>query len=77
MSACAMSAYAISTRSRDMGLTGGFVLLGVGLALILLGRPRNGEDIRPFLRSSPAQVLYPALCLVFLSVGAAVVLTHL
>jgi hypothetical protein len=60
-----------------MGLTGGFILLGIGLALILVALPRSGEDFRPFLRSSLMQVLYPALCLVLLSMGAAVVLTSL
>jgi hypothetical protein len=60
-----------------MGLTGGFILVGIGLALVLIGLPRRGEDRRPFLRSPLAQVLYPAVCLVFLSMGAAVVFTQL
>jgi hypothetical protein len=60
-----------------MGLTAGLVLLALGILLVALGRPRRGEDLRPFLRSPLAQVLYPSLCLVLLSLGAAFTLTNL
>jgi len=52
-----------------MNLTTGIVLVCISLAMLLLGRPRKGEDMRPFLRSHLAFVLYPALMLVFLAFG--------
>ena len=60
-----------------MGVTGGLVLLGTGVALVLLGLPRRREELRPFLRSTLAFALYPAVCLVFLAMGVAVVITNL
>jgi hypothetical protein len=60
-----------------MGLIGGIVLLAVGIGLVILALPRRGEDIRPFLKFPLAQVLYPSICLVLLSMGAAVILTNL
>ncbi len=53
-----------------MNVTIGIVMLCIGLAMILLGRPRKGEDMRPFLRSPLASAVYPALILVFLAIGA-------
>jgi hypothetical protein len=44
-------------------------MLCIGLAMILLGRPRKGEDMRPFLRSSLASAVYLAIILVFLAIG--------
>jgi hypothetical protein len=41
-----------------MGLTAGLVLIALGIVMVILGRPRQGEDIRPFLRSPLPQVLY-------------------
>lgn len=52
-----------------MNLTIGIVMLAIGLGMILLGRPRKGEDKRPFLHSHLAYAVYPALILVFLSMG--------
>ncbi len=60
-----------------MGLTAGLMLIALGALMVALGRPRRGEDLRPFLRSSFAQVFYPSLCLVLLSMGAAFTLTSL
>lgn len=39
-----------------MALTAGLVLAGLGVLSVLLGRLRAGEDLRPFLRTSFAQV---------------------
>jgi hypothetical protein len=47
-----------------MGLTAGLMLIALGIVMVILGRPRYGEDIRPFLRSPLLQVLYPSFCLV-------------
>ena len=52
-----------------MNVTIGIVMLCIGLAMILLGRPRKGEDMRPFLRSSLASAGHPAMILVFLAIG--------
>jgi hypothetical protein len=60
-----------------MGLIGGLVLIALGVALVLLGIPRRGEDLRPFLRPSLAFAVYPAVCLLFLAMGMAVVVTNL
>ncbi|RDI53618.1 hypothetical protein [Microvirga subterranea] len=60
-----------------MGLTIGIVMLCIGLAMILFGRPRKGEDVRPFMKSSLVFVLYPGLTLVFLAIGAMTVVTNL
>jgi hypothetical protein len=60
-----------------MGLISGLVLIGAGILLVLLGLPRRGEDLRPFLRTPFAQVIYPSICLLLLSMGAALTLTSL
>lgn len=60
-----------------MAMTGGFVLLGLGLGLVLFAIPRGGEDVRPFLRGGFVQVAYPSLCLVCLALGAAFIITSL
>ena len=52
-----------------MNVTIGIVILCIGLGVILLGRPSKGEDMRPFLRSSLASAVYPAIILVFLAIG--------
>jgi hypothetical protein len=60
-----------------MGLIGGIALLVFGVGLVIVALPRGGEDVRPFLKSPLAQVVYPSVCLVLLSMGTAVVLTNL
>jgi hypothetical protein len=45
-------------------------MLRIGLEMILLGHPHKSEDMRPFLRSSLASAVYPAMILVFLAIGA-------
>ena len=52
-----------------MGLTFGWVSLGLGIALVLVGMPRKDEECRPFLRGSLMPIVYPSLCLVLISVG--------
>ncbi len=52
-----------------MNLTIGIVLLTIGIGMIVLGLPRKGEDIRPFMTSRLVSAVYPALILVFLAMG--------
>jgi len=52
-----------------MNITIGIAMLVIGIGMILLGMPRKGEDRRPFLHSHLAYAVYPALILVFLSMG--------
>jgi hypothetical protein len=47
----------------------GFAMLGVAAALLLLGRPRKGEDVRLFMKSSLVFAVYPAAILVFIAMG--------
>ncbi len=35
-----------------MGLTGGAVLIALGVAMVLLSMPRRGEEVRPFMRGA-------------------------
>ena len=59
---------------KDMSLWTGIVMLVIGLLLIFFGRPdRNGVH-RRFLRFNAAMVLYPPLVLIFIALGAAVVI---
>ena len=44
-------------------------MLGIAAALLLLGRPRKGEDVRPFMRSPLVFAVYPAMILVFIAMG--------
>jgi len=60
-----------------MGLTIGIVMLCISLGMILFGRPRKGEDVRPFMTSSLAFALYPGITLVFLAIGVLAVVTNL
>ena len=60
-----------------MDLTIGIVMLVIGLGMILLGRPRKGEDLRPFLGSTSMFVLYPAITLVFLAMGLLTIVMNL
>ena len=54
-----------------MGLTTGLILVGAGFGLVLIGVPRRGEDMRPFLAGPFMQVGYPSLCLTLIAIGAA------
>jgi hypothetical protein len=60
-----------------MNLTIGIVMLAIGIGMILLGRPRKGEDLRPFLESTSMFVLYPAITLVFLAMGVLTIVMNL
>jgi hypothetical protein len=60
-----------------MNVTIGIVMLAIGLAMILLGRPRKGEGKRPFLNSHLAYAVYPALILVFLAMGILTIVMNL
>lgn len=54
-------------------LTLGGVLLCIGLATILLGRPSEGEDIRTFMRSSLLFADYSAMILAFIAFGVRII----
>jgi hypothetical protein len=56
-------------KGRRMGLTFGWVSLGLGIALVLVGMPRRDEECRPFLRGSLMPIVYPSLCLLLISAG--------
>jgi flagellar motor component MotA len=60
-----------------MNLTIGIVMLVIGLGMIFLGRPRKGEDLRPFLEPTSMFVLYPAFTLVFLAMGLLTIVMNL
>ncbi|MGO4573301.1 hypothetical protein [Microvirga sp. 2TAF3] len=53
-----------------MSVTPGLAMLGIAAAMLLLGRPRNGEDARPFLKPKLAFAVYPAMILVFIAMGS-------
>jgi hypothetical protein len=52
-------------------------MLGIAAALLLLGRPRKGEDIRPFMTSSLVYAVYPAMILVFIAMGMLTIVMNL
>ena len=60
-----------------MGLTGGAILIALGVALVLLSMPRRGEDVRPFVRGAFAFSLIPAVCLALITFGVALIITNL
>jgi hypothetical protein len=55
----------------------GIVMLCIAAAMILLGRPRKGEDARPFMRSPLMFATYPAVVLVFIAMGLLAVVMNL
>ncbi len=57
-----------------MNLTIGIVMLAIGLGLIVFGR-RNGS--RPFMQSHLIFATYPAMTLVFLSMGILAIVMNL
>jgi hypothetical protein len=54
-------------------LTIGLVLFVVGVLLIIIGMPKHGESPR-FLRFEASLVIYPAVIMVFLVMGVAMML---
>jgi hypothetical protein len=60
-----------------MNVTIGIVMLCIGVGMILLGRPRKGEDLRPFMHSTIVFAVYPAVVLVFLAIGLLTIVTNL
>ena len=60
-----------------VGVTLGLAMLGIAAALLLLGRPRKGEDMRPFMTSSMIYAVYPAMILVFISMGMLTIVMNL
>ncbi|MBM6592389.1 hypothetical protein [Microvirga pudoricolor] len=59
----------------QMGI--GIGLLVVGLGLLIIALPKNGEDYRPFMGGTLMRQLYPALLLTFFAAGAALTLSNL
>jgi hypothetical protein len=51
----------------------GLVLFVVGVLLVIIGIPRHGESPR-FLRFEASLVLYPAVIMVFLAMGVAMMI---
>ena len=60
-----------------VGVILGLAMLGIAAALLLLGRPRKGEDMRPFMTSSLVYAFYPAMTLVFIAMGMLTVVMNL
>jgi hypothetical protein len=60
-----------------VGVILGFAMLGIAAALLLLGRPRKGEDMRPFLTSSLVYAVYPAMILVFIAMEMLTIVMNL
>jgi hypothetical protein len=60
-----------------MGVMLGLAMLGIAAALLLLGRPREGEDMRPFMKSSLVYAVYPAMTLVFIAMGMLTIVMNL
>lgn len=60
-----------------MGVMFGLAMLGIAAALLLLGRPRKGEDMRPFMTSSLVYAVYPAMILVFIAMGMLTIVMNL
>lgn len=60
-----------------MNLTIGIVMLAIGLGMIVLGRPRKGESMRPFMHSRFVFAVYPAMTLVFLALGSLAIVMNL
>jgi hypothetical protein len=58
-----------------MGLTGGTVLIALGVAMILLSMPRRGEAERPFMRNAFAVAFIPTVSLALMTFGVAMVIT--
>jgi hypothetical protein len=57
-----------------MGLTASLILVAAGFGLVLIGVPRRGEDLHPFLMGPATRVAYPSLCLTLIALGAAYML---
>jgi hypothetical protein len=55
----------------------GLAMLGIAAALLPLGRPRKGEDMRPFMTSSLVYAVYPAMTLVFIAMGMLTIVMNL
>jgi hypothetical protein len=59
-----------------MGLATGLVLLILGVALVLISQPRQGE-IRPWVRSPAGWAFIPAMCLALLAFGVSLIVFSL
>ena len=59
-----------------MGLTTGIVLLILGIVLVLLSLPRQGQ-IRPWAQTALGQAMVPALCLALIAFGVAFIVYYI
>ena len=59
-----------------MGLAIGLVLFILGVALVLISRPRQGV-VRPWVRSPAGWAFIPAICLALLAFGVALIVVNL
>ncbi|MCB5173625.1 hypothetical protein [Microvirga lenta] len=57
-----------------MNETVGAVAICIGVVMFLLARPRKGEDVRPFVDNAFVFAVYPAAILLFLALGAMLIL---
>lgn len=48
----------------------GLLLLLLGISMVMLGRARDGENHRPFLRGGLMGEMYAVICLGFIVAGA-------
>lgn len=60
-----------------MNMWAGVAMLAIAAILILIGRPNKAGEHPKFLRFSAAVVLYPPIVLVFVSLGAAALISGL
>jgi hypothetical protein len=60
-----------------LNLWTGIVMLGIGIALIWVGRPDRTGMHPKFLQFNAALVLYPPVILVFLAFGATAIISSL
>jgi len=52
----------------------GMVMIGLGVMMVLLGRPRDGQDTRPFLQGYLTRVIYISIILMLLTFGSSALL---
>jgi hypothetical protein len=60
-----------------MNVATGIGMLCIAVAMVLLGRPRNGEDARLFMRSPLIYAAFPVIILVFIAMGTQTIVMNL
>jgi hypothetical protein len=59
-----------------MNITAGILLLLVGVALVVVARPKDGVP-RTFMKGTFVEMLYPVLCLGVLVIGVSLVISEI